>query len=311
MPKRNIDSLDKPYQVFDEKPDKKLELADFSLQSSDSVAPQMFDEKSEQNLQLTDFSLQRKIKEMVEQLPKSKQTASIGFLELQTEKVSLSITKSYPPYSIINLEPEPLSVVRPYILANLKPNPTFRSPITTSSSPSIMHNPLPLDSDDKPMGDQVAQLATVLIHHASESSLLPIELLERKLIFSFDCEGVNLSWHGTLRVVQIAFPNAKFLVDMNQGGNMLRKTWTPAFRSSNIPEVTHDCKRDTKAVYFQFGLKLLNDFDNQISISLMVNHFVDLLYSCISYNKKDVGVVLQQDTSFWTDLPKHTPSNDQ
>ncbi|KAK1396886.1 hypothetical protein POM88_006749 [Heracleum sosnowskyi] len=43
----------------------------------------------------------------------------------------------------------------------------------------------------------------------------------------------------------------------------------PALESVNITKVIHDCKRDSEALYFQFGIKLHNVVDTQIAYSLI------------------------------------------
>lgn len=45
---------------------------------------------------------------------------------------------------------------------------------------------------------------------------------------------------------QLAFPDAIFLVDAIQGGDMLMKACKPALESSYITKVIHDCKRDSE-----------------------------------------------------------------
>lgn len=45
---------------------------------------------------------------------------------------------------------------------------------------------------------------------------------------------------------QIAFPDAIYLVDAIQGGEMLMKACKPALESSYITKVIHDCKRDSE-----------------------------------------------------------------
>lgn len=101
---------------------------------------------------------------------------------------------------------------------------------------------------------------------------------------------------------------------------MLVEACKPALESSNITKVIHDCKRDSEALYFQFGIKLYNVFDTQIAYSLIEEQegrtkvpddyisFVALLadprYCGISYlEKEEVRVLLRQDPNFWTYRP--------
>lgn len=182
------------------------------------------------------------------------------------------------------------------------------------------HVPLPSDpggivSDDAPL---------VPIHIVTEASQLPVEFLEpspeRKLVIGFDCEGVDLCRDGALCIMQLAFPDAIYLVDAIEGGDMLIEACKPALESSYVTKVIHDCKRDSEALYFQFGIKLHNVMDTQISYSLIEEQegrprvpddyisFVALLadprYCGISYlEKEEVRVLLRQDPQFWTYRP--------
>ncbi|KAM1760362.1 hypothetical protein COP1_003185 [Malus domestica] len=54
---------------------------------------------------------------------------------------------------------------------------------------------------------------------------------ERPFVIGFDCEGVDLCRHGTLCIIQLAFPDATYLVDAIQGGVMLINAYKPALES--------------------------------------------------------------------------------
>ncbi|KAF3447496.1 hypothetical protein FNV43_RR12682 [Rhamnella rubrinervis] len=195
--------------------------------------------------------------------------------------------------------------------------------MASGSSPYQTQIPLPSDSDGKPLKPE-AQLSVVPIYIVTHASQLPNEFLEpsseRQLVIGFDCEGVDLCRHGTLCIMQLAFPDAVYLVDAVQGGEMLMKACKPALESSFITKVIHDCKRDSEALYFQFGIKLNNVVDTQIAYSLLEEQegrawipddyisFVSLLadprYCGTSYlEKEEVRVLLRQDPKFWTYRP--------
>lgn len=101
----------------------------------------------------------------------------------------------------------------------------------------------------KPL-DHEAQPSLVPIHVVTEPSQLPVEFLNpspgKQLIIGFDCEGVDLCRHGSLCIMQLAFPDAIFLVDAIQGGEKLIRACKPALESSYITKVIHDCKRDSE-----------------------------------------------------------------
>ncbi|XP_052209552.1 uncharacterized protein LOC127812970 isoform X2 [Diospyros lotus] len=173
-------------------------------------------------------------------------------------------------------------------------------------------------------GEQEIHLPLVPVHIVTNACQLPPEFLEpspeRKLVIGFDCEGVDLCRNGSLCIMQLAFPDAIYLVDAIEGGEMLMKACKAALESSNVTKVVHDCKRDSEALYYQFGIKLANVVDTQIAYSLIEEQegrkrmiddyisFVDLLrdprYCGVSYNEKqEVRVLLRQDPNFWTYRP--------
>ncbi|CAA0806704.1 3-5 exonuclease domain-containing protein / K homology domain-containing protein / KH domain-containing protein [Striga hermonthica] len=192
-----------------------------------------------------------------------------------------------------------------------------------ASTPKI-NIPLPPDPGEKPLGNE-AYFSTVPIHVVTRASQLPAEFLqpshERQLVIGFDCEGVDLCRDGTLCIIQLAFPDAIYLVDAIEGGDTLVKACKPALESSYITKVIHDCKRDSEALYFQFGIKLHNVVDTQqIAYSLIKEQeghkrvpddyisFVGLLadprFGGISYvEKEEVRIRLRQDPNFWTYRP--------
>lgn len=48
---------------------------------------------------------------------------------------------------------------------------------------------------------------------------------------------------------QLAFPEAIYLVDAIQGGEIIGKACKPTLKSSYITKVIHDCKRDSEVSY--------------------------------------------------------------
>ncbi|XP_076928194.1 exosome complex exonuclease rrp6-like [Bidens hawaiensis] len=185
------------------------------------------------------------------------------------------------------------------------------------ASPSHHLTPIPLPSEP-PGGEGVP------VHIVTHASQLPTDFLkptpDKKLVIGFDCEGVDLCRNGTLCIMQLAFPDAVYLVDAIEGGRALVEACKPALESSNVLKVIHDCKRDSEALYFQFNIKLNNVFDTQIAYTLIEEQegvtkvpddyisFVGLLadprYCGISYlEKQEVRVLLRQDPNFWKYRP--------
>lgn len=59
---------------------------------------------------------------------------------------------------------------------------------------------------------------------------------------------LNLGTEHGLSIVflQLAFPDAIYLVDAIEGGDVLIKACKPALESDYITKVIHDCKRDSE-----------------------------------------------------------------
>lgn len=57
--------------------------------------------------------------------------------------------------------------------------------------------------------------------------------------------------------VQLAFPDAIYLVDAIVGGDVLIQACKPALESDYITKVIHDCKRDSEVSDFLFSRRFL------------------------------------------------------
>ncbi|XP_021749629.1 piRNA biogenesis protein EXD1-like isoform X3 [Chenopodium quinoa] len=189
-------------------------------------------------------------------------------------------------------------------------------------SPHTTGLPLPAYSGNGKIHDTFT--LPVPIYIVTHASQLPKELLhpspDRQLVIGFDCEGVNLSHHGALCIIQIATSNAIYIVDVTVGGKELINACKPAIESAYVTKVIHDCKRDSEALYHQFGIKLYNVVDTQIAYALVQEQeglaqplddcisFIGLLadhrFCGISYlEKKEIRTLLIQDPMYWTYRP--------
>ncbi|KAG5034415.1 hypothetical protein JHK87_009325 [Glycine soja] len=158
----------------------------------------------------------------------------------------------------------------------------------------------------------------------TKASELPAAFLapspSSKLVIGFDNEGVKLGRDGTLCVMQLAFDDAIYIVDTIEGEeNLVMKACKAALESEHVTKVIHDCKRDSEALYFQFGIRLNNVVDTQIAYSLIESQeqgkkvndyisFVDLLadprYCGVAYpEKEEVRLILKRNTEFWRERP--------
>jgi exonuclease 3'-5' domain-containing protein 1 len=173
-------------------------------------------------------------------------------------------------------------------------------------------------------GDAEPWILPVPVHIVTHHSQLPMSFLQPRpdqpLIIGFDCEGVDLARYGRLCIMQLAFDDAVYLVDAVMGGNSLMQACKLGLESPYVIKVCHDCKRDSEALYFQYGIKLNNVFDTQIAYTLLKEQhgkkwvpddyisFVDLLaderYCGVVYDEKEeVRVLLRKDPQFWAHRP--------
>jgi ribonuclease D len=54
-------------------------------------------------------------------------------------------------------------------------------------------------------------------------------------------------------ILQLAFPDAVYLVDAIEGGKELIQACKPALESDHITKVIHDCKRDSEVPNYAFA----------------------------------------------------------
>ncbi|KAF3671277.1 putative transcription factor bHLH87-like [Capsicum annuum] len=190
--------------------------------------------------------------------------------------------------------------------------------ISSDRPPTLYHS-----AGDRHADDEVV-LKPVPIYIISHESQLPDPFLypspKNELVVGLDCDGVDLGRYGALCIVQLAFPDAIYLVDAIHGGKELINACKPALESIFITKVILDCKRDSEALYYQFGIKLHNVMDTQIAYYLIEEQmgkksapdghisFVRLLgdprYCGISYvEKKEIRSLLKEDPQFWAYRP--------
>uniref|UniRef100_A0A0D9V238 3'-5' exonuclease domain-containing protein n=1 Tax=Leersia perrieri TaxID=77586 RepID=A0A0D9V238_9ORYZ len=156
-------------------------------------------------------------------------------------------------------------------------------------------------------GGAPPELQSLPVRVITEPGQLPVEFLEpsaaQKLVIGFDCEGVDLCRHGALCIMQLAFPDAVYLVDAIEGGKELIQACKPALESEYVTKVIHDCKRDSEIAY-----SLLEEQDGKKRGSDDYISFVHLLadprYCGMPYpEKEEVRTLLRQDPNFWKNRP--------
>ncbi|XP_028113590.1 uncharacterized protein LOC114311661 [Camellia sinensis] len=76
---------------------------------------------------------------------------------------------------------------------------------------------------------EVVEKVTAVIN---DDGAQTVEAIEETIVV--DCEGVDLCRYGTLCIMQLAFPDAIYLVDAIRGGKVLMNACKPALESSYI-----------------------------------------------------------------------------
>lgn len=115
---------------------------------------------------------------------------------------------------------------------------------------------------DQALGDMLRNVR--VITKVKECEAVVCRLSQGQLL-ALDTEGVNLGPQGPLTLVQLATPAAEvFLFDVQStpqlfGEGRLREL----LEAEHITKVMHDCRNDSAALFFQFGVKLQNVFDTQ------------------------------------------------
>lgn len=105
-----------------------------------------------------------------------------------------------------------------------------------------------------------------------------VKQLSQKKYIALDLEGVRLSRHGRVCLVQMASLDAVYLFDIVARG---KNDWALArqmfyygglkelMENDQITKVMHDCRHDSDALYNQFGVKLENVLDTQVLFSVL------------------------------------------
>ncbi|CAG0898442.1 unnamed protein product [Darwinula stevensoni] len=84
-------------------------------------------------------------------------------------------------------------------------------------------------------------------------------------VVSLDGEGINLGPNGPITLLQIGTPNGQiFIFDVMVCPEMMTEgNLAIILESEDIVKVMHDCRNDSAALHWQFGISLRNVFDTQ------------------------------------------------
>jgi exonuclease 3'-5' domain-containing protein 1 len=115
---------------------------------------------------------------------------------------------------------------------------------------------------------------TVISKATSEMDVNACKIeLDSVNLMAFDCEGVDLSRHGKLCIIQLATENKCYLFDV-MGLSKDSKIVTlikQYLEDPSICKIIHDCKMDSDATYAHLGIKIDGIHDSQVWDSVI--HF--------------------------------------
>lgn len=111
-----------------------------------------------------------------------------------------------------------------------------------------------------------------------EECIRAVEVLSTKKRIAVDCEGVLLSRTGRLCLLQLAIPDAVYVIDLvgndpsdtQYAQSLFDKGGLKGLlEDSEVVKVMHDCRHDSDALYHQFGVKLGPVIDTQVAFSVL------------------------------------------
>ncbi|XP_075738728.1 egl_like_exo domain-containing protein isoform X3 [Rhipicephalus microplus] len=116
---------------------------------------------------------------------------------------------------------------------------------------------------DQALGDMLRGVR--VITKVKECETLVSRLSSQHQLVALDTEGVNLGPQGPLTLVQLATPAVEvFLFDVQSAPQLFTEGHLrDILEAEHITKVMHDCRNDSAALFFQFGIKLQNVFDTQ------------------------------------------------
>lgn len=116
---------------------------------------------------------------------------------------------------------------------------------------------------DQALGDMLRNVR--VLTKVKECEAVVSRLLGQPGLLALDTEGVNLGPQGPLTLLQLATPAAEvFLFDVQSSPQLFNEgRLRDLLEATHITKVMHDCRNDSAALFFQFGVKLQNVFDTQ------------------------------------------------
>ncbi|XP_075526876.1 egl_like_exo domain-containing protein isoform X2 [Dermacentor variabilis] len=172
---------------------------------------------------------------------------------------------------------------------------------------------------DQTLGDMLRGVR--VITKVKECEALVSRLSSQHQLVAVDAEGVNLGPQGPLTLVQLATPAGEvFLFDVQSTPQLFAEGHLrDILEAEHITKVMHDCRNDSAALFFQFGIKLQNVFDTQAAHAALQQQDVGkpvhkvknvslgtlcALYSGPANPRRDqVKSLYRRDQKFWSRRP--------
>ncbi|RHY24150.1 hypothetical protein DYB32_009107 [Aphanomyces invadans] len=89
----------------------------------------------------------------------------------------------------------------------------------------------------------------------------------RRGIVGLDCEGVALGRTGMICLVSLSVGSRVFLFDILASPSLMQ-VLKPLLECPSTLKVMHDCRKDSDALFHQFGIVLTNVFDTQVGYAM-------------------------------------------
>lgn len=205
---------------------------------------------------------------------------------------SLASSSFFQPAPHTNLRPSPtLPYLRPPMNNSIPPN-FLRTHPGVRSSYSFVNSYLPSNTNlvnnnqTKVQNNWPYKKSGLHPHKASisgfitslEECIRAVEVLYTNDRIAVDCEGVLLSRTGRLCLLQLAAPDAIYIIDLvgnEPNGTQYAQSLfhkgglKRLLEDSEVVKVMHDCRHDSDALYHQFGVKLGPVIDTQVAFSVL------------------------------------------
>ncbi|XP_014676793.1 PREDICTED: uncharacterized protein LOC106816686 [Priapulus caudatus] len=145
--------------------------------------------------------------------------------------------------------------------------------------------------------------------------------LEKEKVLAVDAEGLNLRVECMMTLLQIGTLDGRvFLFDIQANKDLVMKSSLSSILSSqDTVKIFHDCRCDSAALYYQFGIELKNVFDTQVAYALVQEQCggepaneqprISLGNLCVEYgaahngSKDVVKLLMKRNKRYWCHRP--------